>query len=72
MEIEHAIMAGESLYGKAHGVLVPVHQGKLLMPRRAKRPLCGGRRVMVNGQTFVPNHPQSCALCSAMYPKEST
>lgn len=70
--MEHAILAGHSLFGSTHAVLVPVVMGMVRVPKRARPTMCGLRRVMVTQQEFQPDHPMSCGLCRALYPTEDT
>lgn len=63
----YAVLAGESLYGKTHGVLVPVLRGVALTPRRAKPTLCSNRRVMVNGYPFTWQEGVTCSLCWTIF-----
>lgn len=65
--MEYAVLAGASLFGKTHGVLVPVLRGVALTPRRAKPTLCSNRRVMVNGEPFYWQGEQTCSLCWTIF-----
>lgn len=60
-------MAGIGLYGRTHALLAPVVRGQVLLPRRAKRPLCGSRRVMATGEPFTPGQDSTCKVCTTRY-----
>lgn len=62
--MQTCIVRGFGLFGKDHAVEVYCKpDGEPYLPRRAKPPLCGTRRVMVTTDPFLTDAESSCKLC---------